>query len=213
MIIQLRARRTWVVWCLSFALLCFSEKAWSASFRFVQWFDDGDTIVLSDGTSLRYIGVDAPEIKHKDMPAERFGRESKVFNRDLVYHKKVHLELGRQQHDHYGRLLAYVFLEDGTFVNDKLVRSGYAYYLFREPNTKHNRLLLIAQREAMAKRVGLWKEFQDKIGHYIGNKRSKRFHRTTCRFGKATAKRNRISFDKRYAAFWAGYSPCKKCKP
>lgn len=191
----------------------FFTSSFATSFRFVRWVDDGDTIVLSDGTRLRYIGIDAPEIKHKDKPAERFGYKSKAFNQDLVYHKKVHLELGRQQYDHYGRLLAYVFLEDGTFVNDKLVRSGYAYFLFRKPNTKYNHLLLIAQREAMAKGVGLWKEFQNKDGHYIGNKRSRRFHRTTCRFGKATAKRNRIFFDNRRAAFRAGYSPCKKCAP
>ena len=185
----------------------------ASSLRLVRWVDDGDTVVLSDGTRVRYIGVNAPEVAHEDMPAERFGPEAKAFNRKLVYQKKVRLELDRERHDQYGRLLAYVFLENGAFVNAGLVKGGYAYYFFQRPNTKYDRFLLNLQREAMVKRVGLWKAFHDESGPYIGNTRSKRFHRPTCRFGSATSTKSRINFKKKYDAFWAGYSPCKQCKP
>jgi endonuclease YncB( thermonuclease family) len=196
---------------LAVVLLYEAAVAWQWSQ--VRWVDDGDTVVLSDGTRVRYIGVNAPEIAHEDMPAERFGPEAKAFNRKLVYQKKVRLELDRERHDQYGRLLAYVFLENGTFVNAGLVKGGYAYCFFQRPNTKYDRFLLTLQREAMAKRVGLWKAFHDESGPYIGNTRSRRFHRPTCRFGKATSAKSRIIFKKKYDAYWAGYSPCKQCKP
>lgn len=185
----------------------------ASQWRYVRWVDDGDTVVLSDGTRVRYIGINAPEIAHEDRPAERFGTEARAFNRKLVYQKKVRLELDRERQDQYGRVLAYVYLEDGTFVNAELLRGGYAYHLFRRPNTKYGHLFLVLQREAMAKRVGLWKAFRNQKGPYIGNSRSRRFHDIKCPFGKAISPKNRLLFKMKYDAFWAGYSPCKRCNP
>ncbi|NVM57432.1 MAG: nuclease, partial [Desulfobacterales bacterium] len=48
---------------------------------------------------------------------------------------------------------------------------------------------------------------------YTGNRRARRFHQTTCHFGKATSPKNRILFKTKYDAFWAGYGPCKRCNP
>jgi len=195
------------------ALLFPDEGTLALQWRLVRWVDDGDTVVLSDGTRVRYIGINAPEIAHEDRPGERFGSEATAFNRNLVYQKPVRLELDRERQDQYGRLLAYVFLKDGTFVNGEMVKRGYAYYLFRPPNTKYDQLLLQRQRDAMAKRVGLWKGFPDKRGDYMGNGRSKRFHQPNCPFGKMISPKNRVVFKTRYDAFWAGYGPCKRCNP
>ena len=161
----------------------------------------------------RYIGINAPEVAHEDRRAERFGPEARAFNGRLVYDKKVRLELDREKHDQYGRLLAYVFQEDGRFVNAELIKGGYAHCLFRRPNTKYEKLLLGLQREAMEKRVGLWQEFQDQKRPYVGNKDSRRFHGASCPFGKNISPRNRIFFETRYDAFWQGFSPCKRCNP
>lgn len=203
--------RIFAIFLLILSALCAAAAAsqWSG----VRWVDDGDTVVLADGTRVRYIGINAPEIARDDMAAERFGPEAWAFNRALVHKKRVRLELDRKRHDQYGRLLAYVFLEDGTFVNKELVRGGYAYYVFRRPNAKYDRLLLSVQQEAMARRVGLWKAFRNQRETYIGNRNSRRFHRATCDFGKATSTKNRTLLKTRYEAFWAGYSPCKHCKP
>ena len=198
---------------LLLAVVLLHEAAVAWQWSQVRWVDDGDTVVLADGTRVRYIGVNAPEVAHEDLPEEKFGPEAAAFNRRLVYQKKVKLELDRERHDQYGRLLAYVFLENGAFVNAGLVKGGYAYYFFQRPNTKYDRFLLNLQREAMVKRVGLWKAFHDESGPYIGNTRSRRFHRPMCRFGKATSAKSRIIFKKKYDAFWAGHSPCKQCKP
>ena len=194
-------------------LLTSQGIASTSSFHLVRWVDDGDTVVLSNGRRVRYIGVNAPEVTHEDRPGQRFGPEAKDFNRKLVFGKKVRLEFDREKRDQYGRVLAYLFLQDGTFVNAELVKGGQAYCLFRRPNIRYDSLFLRLQREAMAKRVGMWNRFPDRRGPYLGNRYSRRFHQMTCPFGKATAAKHRITFKTKYAAFWAGYSPCKRCNP
>lgn len=62
-----------------------------------------------------------------------------------------------QKRDKYGRLLAYVYLEDGTFVNAWLVENGYAMVMTVPPNVKYQELFLKLQREARGARRGLWK--------------------------------------------------------
>ncbi len=66
---------------------------------------------------VRYISVDTPEIHHPMKGVEHYGREAAEANRKLVDGKTVRLEFDVQQLDRYGRFLAYVYLEDGTFVN------------------------------------------------------------------------------------------------
>ncbi len=82
---------------------------------------DGDTIqvccVFGDRVKVRYIGVDTPETHHPMRGVERYGMEAAEANRKLVDGKTVRLEFDVQQLDRYGRTLAYVYLEDGTFVN------------------------------------------------------------------------------------------------
>lgn len=177
----------------------------------VRWVDDGDTVVLADGRRVRYSGINAPEVAHKDSPAQRFGPEARDLNRKLVDQKRVRLEFDQERHDQYGRVLGYVFLRDGTFVNAELVKRGYAYYVFRRPNTKYDSLLLRLQRKAMAEGAGMWERLPDQKGPFLGNLHSKRFHRVTCHFGKATSSNHRIVFKTQYAAFRTGFSPCKQC--
>ncbi len=62
-----------------------------------------------------------------------------------------------QKRDKYGRLLAYVYLEDGTFVDAWLVEHGYAQVMTVPPNVKYQDLFLKLQREAREAKRGLWK--------------------------------------------------------
>lgn len=196
---------------LLLALTALSEAASASSLFRVQRVSDGDTIVLADGRRVRYIGVNAPEVAKEDGPAQWFGPEARAFNQALVYEKGIRLEFDRERYDQYGRVLAYVFLKDGTFVNAELVKSGCAYCLSRSPNTQYDSLLLGLQREAMAKRVGMWEKYPNKPGPFLGNRRSRRFHQMTCPFGSTTAPKNRVIFKTAYDAHWMGYSPCKRC--
>ncbi|MEA1945830.1 MAG: thermonuclease family protein [Thermodesulfobacteriota bacterium] len=177
----------------------------------VKWVNDGDTIVLADGRHVRYIGINAPEIDHENKKAELFGYQAKKYNKTLVSSKMVRLEFDKETHDRYGRTLAYVFLSNGVFVNNVMIEQGYAYCLSRRPNIKYDQVLLQSQGDAMSAKRGIWSNWKEKKGRYWGNRRSKRFHYTTCPFGRRIARGNRIVFLRMWDAFWAGYAPCKKC--
>jgi len=106
---------------------------------------------------VRYIGVDTPETHHPMRGVEPYGMEATEANRKLVDGKTVRLELDVQQLDRYGRTLAYVYLEDGTFVNAWLVENGYAMVMTVPPNVKHQELFLTLQQEAREAKRGLWR--------------------------------------------------------
>jgi len=116
---------------------------------------DGDTILLSNGEKVRYIGINTPEIHHPTRGKEPYGQEAKEANRRLVEGKTVRLEFDVQQRDKYGRLLAYVHL-DGQMVNRRLVRDGYAEVATYPPNVRHQDEFLKLQGEAREQQRGLW---------------------------------------------------------
>lgn len=199
---------------LSCLILLLLPQACSAdNGHFVKWIVDGDTIVLTDGQKVRYIGINAPELARDDHIAEPYGAEAKRFNARLLQQKKVRLEFDREPNDRYQRRLAYVFLKDGTFVNAEMLSQGYAYLLYVRPNVKYHSTLLAAQRAAMSGKRGIWLNWREQNATYIGNKRSRRFHLPTCSSGKRIKPKNRILFQKKWDAYWEGYAPAKRCMP
>jgi len=116
---------------------------------------DGDTIEIEGGQKVRYIGIDTPETVHPSRPVECFGIEASNKNKELVEGKKVKLEKDVSETDKYGRLLRYVWVGD-LFVNDYLVRQGYAYAYTYPPDVKYSEQFVQAQREARENNRGLW---------------------------------------------------------
>jgi micrococcal nuclease len=119
---------------------------------------DGDTIEVSiDGRvdDVRYIGVDTPETVKPGEPVECFGPEASEFNHELVEGRVVKLEFDRELRDVYDRLLAYVFVGD-TFVNEELIRGGFARTLEIEPNTSRAGQLAEVEQRAGDDGRGLW---------------------------------------------------------
>ena len=201
---------------LAFILLPCSVFSFSnekiARVRFVY---DGDTILLSTGERVRYIGINAPELDPRGHKYEFMAIAARRFNTKLVKGKRVRLEFDQEKRDRYGRLLAYVYImKTGEMVNALLVKNGMAYVLSERPNLRYRKLFLKYQREAMQKKIGLWsRPFKNNEKFYIGNKYSFRFHRPDCPFGKEMNSHNRVIFKNCYEAFWKGYSPCKRCRP
>jgi micrococcal nuclease len=121
---------------------------------------DGDTVKLTDGRSVRYIGIDTPETKRrvggKWVPdAEYFGKEATLANKNLVEGKDVSMEFDVQTHDRYGRLLAYVYV-DGRMVNELLLEEGFASILTVPPNVKYVERFKELSRKARQEKRGLW---------------------------------------------------------
>ena len=117
---------------------------------------DGDTIELTNGESVRLIGGDTPETKHPYKPVEYFGEEAYRFTKRMVEGKKVRLEFDWQERDRYGRLLAYVYLMDGRFVNAEIIKQGYGHAYTKYP-FKFLEEFRHYEREARGNKIGLWK--------------------------------------------------------
>jgi micrococcal nuclease len=116
---------------------------------------DGDTIKLENGEAVRYLGIDTSETVHPSKPVQCFGKEASAKNRELVEGKLVKLEKDITDRDKYGRLLRYVWVGD-LFVNDELVRQGYAYAYTYPPDVKYSEQFVQAQQEARGNNRGLW---------------------------------------------------------
>ena len=117
---------------------------------------DGDTIVVKKIGKVRLIGVDTPETKHPRKPVEYFGKEASAFTRKMVEGKKVRLEYDWQRKDRYGRVLAYVYLKDGTFLNAEIVKQGYGHAYTRY-SFKYLERFRKYEKEARENKRGVWK--------------------------------------------------------
>ena len=117
---------------------------------------DGDTIVVEGIGKVRLIGVDTPETKHPRKPVEYFGKEASAFTRKMVEGKKVRLEYDWQRKDRYGRVLAYVYLKDGTFLNAEIVKQGYGHAYTRY-SFKYLERFRKYEKEARENKRGVWK--------------------------------------------------------
>ncbi len=133
-----------------------SEPASDEEWFVVERVIDGDTFVLAGGERVRLIGVDTPETVAPNQEVEVYGQEASDFTKNLLEGKKVALKFDAQERDQYDRLLCYVFLEDGTFVNELLLKEGYATLLTVPPNIAYVDLFRKAQDEAVANNKGLW---------------------------------------------------------
>ncbi|MET0556301.1 MAG: thermonuclease family protein [Vicinamibacteria bacterium] len=122
---------------------------------------DGDTVLargLPKGTELvRLIGVNAPETGKGRTVRECFGAESARWLTEQVPRgSQLRLEFDVGERDRFGRLLAYAYRPDGTFVNAALVRNGYAQTMTIPPNVAHADELRALERTARQDARGLW---------------------------------------------------------
>lgn len=121
----------------------------------VTYIVDGDTIdveLLSTGETkrVRYIGMDTPE------RGDFYFREATDANAALVEGQTVILIKDVSETDRFGRLLRYIYLQDGTFVNAELVRQGYALPATFPPDVAFQDLCLELQAQARESGVRLW---------------------------------------------------------
>jgi endonuclease YncB( thermonuclease family) len=206
-------KKNMVIICLLLGCVIACTPSGSADWAAVKHVNDGDTILLSDDRRVRYIGIDTPEIDHEKKRAEAFGYEARDANRKLIATRKIRLEFDQEPHDRYGRLLAYVYLPDGTLVNAELLRLGLAVVLYKRPNTRLFDELLSAQREAMRAKLGLWKSLQGEGAAVVGNRNSLRFHRPPCQAVRHIRPSNKVAYQKKWDAYWDGFSPARDCIP
>jgi micrococcal nuclease len=133
-------------------LLALPSSAWA---QLVTRVVDGDTIVVAGVGTVRLIGVDIPETVDPRAPVQFFGKEASEFTRRMAEGKVVRLEFDAQGTDKYQRVLSYVYLSDGTFLNAEIVKQGYGHAYVNYP-FKYLDQFRSYEREARDWRRGLW---------------------------------------------------------
>lgn len=115
---------------------------------------DGDTIEIEGGKKVRLIGIDAPEINN-GKEADCYANEAKNYLNNLLNGTKINLEKDISETDRYGRLVRYIYL-DKVFINEKLVRDGFALVSTYPPDIKYQDKLIEAEKYARSNNLGLW---------------------------------------------------------
>ncbi len=157
------------VWTLQQKTEVASKPVLSSALYDVTYVYDGDTIKLNNETRVRLIGIDTPESRdnpklardvakrHIDRTKQiAMGKKAAAYVQEFLKGQRVRLEFDVEQHDRYGRVLAYVYLADGTFVNAKIIQDGYAYPLTVPPNVRYAHLFKQWFDEAREQKRGLW---------------------------------------------------------
>jgi len=135
------------------------EQSTPGLYRVIQ-FDDGDTIQVDmEGKkeTIRFIGVDTPETHDPRKPVQCFGKSAAEFTKNLIGQNRVRLaaDLTNSNRDRYQRLLRYVYLPDGTLVNQKIISEGYGFALVGFPFTKMEEFKA-SEKYARENNKGLW---------------------------------------------------------
>ncbi len=117
---------------------------------------DGDTVVLEDGRKIRLLGINTPEVQHRDKSADAGGDEAKRWLIDKLENAKVRLEVGVEKTDKYGRTLAHLFTEKKEHINLQLVEAGLAAVSIYSNELLYVNELVKAQNQAEQARLGIW---------------------------------------------------------
>ena len=179
---------------------------------------EGNIIILNNGEKVRLIGVDTPETKQPNKSVEYFAKEAFAFTEKMVKGKEVKLEYDLQKKDPYGRLLAYIYLKDGTFLNAEILKGGYGRTATKFP-CKYSKQFTQYEKEAREHKRGIWaqkppkKEKTYTREYYMGSKYSTIYHAPHCSLIRKVNPLDRKMFNSVEDAVVAGYLPCKICKP
>ena len=154
------------LFCLLVPSQAFAEKAR------VRYVIDGDTFILEDQQRVRMIGINAPEVYNRTHrhQGEPYGKDAKRSLVRLIEGQEVDLRAGAEPFDRFGRRLAYVYLDDGTFVNRKLVEDGQAE-TFRKFPFEYRDEFLALEQNAKREGKGMWskapKPWKELLKDYI----------------------------------------------
>jgi micrococcal nuclease len=118
---------------------------------------DGDTLLLDNRERVRLIGVDTPESVAPDRPVEPFAIAASDFTKRMVEGRRVRLGFDKERVDRYGRILAYVYLDDDRMLNEELLRAGLSEVQLQYPySNAMKRRFREAEKEARTAHRGLW---------------------------------------------------------
>lgn len=120
---------------------------------------DGDTIEISQPiggeNQVRLVGMDTPETVDPSEDVQPYGPQASRFATQQLEGQSVTLQFDEEREDQFGRLLAYVRLDNALF-NETLLRQGYAQLYTVTPNNRYEARFRQAQQQARKKELGIW---------------------------------------------------------
>lgn len=124
----------------------------------VRYVHDGDTLHLSDGRKLRFIGINTPELARDDHAAEPYAIEARQYVRQrLPVGSRIGLAYGAEREDRHGRVLAHIVLADGSSLNQRMLAQGYAQFIAVPPNLTQLKCYRHAEQQARQANLGIWR--------------------------------------------------------
>ncbi|VVM59572.1 hypothetical protein PS645_01191 [Pseudomonas fluorescens] len=126
----------------------------------VQRVVDGDTVRLSDGRSVRMIGLNTPELGRKGRSDEPFAVAARKRLEALVNASDGRLGLlaGKESKDHYGRTLAHLYGADGSNLEAQMLAEGLGFQVAVAPNVDLVACQQAAERSARQAGLGVWRK-------------------------------------------------------
>lgn len=126
----------------------------------VQRVVDGDTLRLSDGRSVRMIGLNTPELGKQGRSDEPFALAARQRLQSLVDDSggRVGLRVGKQAKDHYGRTLAHIYSVSGANFEAQLLADGLGFQVAVAPNVDLATCQRAAESSARRAGLGLWRQ-------------------------------------------------------
>ncbi len=123
--------------------------------------NDGDTVTLDNGRLVRFIGIDTPEINHKNLSkSEDYALEAKqLLQRYIKPGDKLRLVFDKTKQDKYGRKLAYVHSKTGRNLALMLLKAGLARHWVIGKNDQFWQCFQQAEKQARLRKRGIWKAF------------------------------------------------------
>lgn len=124
---------------------------------------DGDTLEISIDNkiyTMRMLGIDTPETVDPRKPVQCYGKEASDNTRKLLQGKFIRIEIDQSQRyfDKYNRILAYVYDENHNFINEMLIKYGYAREYTYDRKYKYQSLFRDIEREARVGKIGMWSD-------------------------------------------------------
>ncbi|MBI4432390.1 MAG: thermonuclease family protein [Candidatus Omnitrophica bacterium] len=176
---------------------------------------EGSRVRLAGGQTLSYAGIQAPPMQSMIPLVREYGQASFSFNKALVEGKTIQVEWGAQIRDERNNLLGYVFLDDGTFVNEALLKAGHAKRRVEPPNIRYAERFRQVELEARRQKQGLWREEPDNPylkSEFIGEKSTKVYYYPTSPELEGIPEAHLAHFRTRMDAIAAGFKPCATCR-
>ncbi len=174
----------------------------------------GDTFRLDTGTLVAYSSIKAPPLVHVDPKVREYGKQAADFNRTLLMDQRIRVEFGSQIKNDDGVYQGFVYLEDGTFANLRMVEAGYAKLKIDPPNLQHAEALRRASTHARKDGAGLW-EHENKVERkfiFMADQMTRKYHFVGCPSLRGVSKAHLQRFESSLDAKAAGFIFCKECR-